>query len=120
MATWPATLPAPENNGYGITPLEQVIATDMEVGPRRTRRRTKARNDKIALSWLFTDAQLHTFRGWFDDDVTGIAGGDAWFTVDLAVGGATLLESVEAKFVGVAKPVRDKAFWRVSAVVEVR
>lgn len=120
MATWPSTLPAVDNDGYAIAPLDQVIRTDMEVGAARTRRRTKARNDKVTVSWLMTDAQLNIFRDWFEDAATGIAGGDAWFFVDLPLGGATFLESAEAKFVGAPRLDRARRKWRVSATLEVR
>lgn len=120
MSAWPSTLPAPDNAGYAIEPLDPVLRSQMEVGADRTRRRTRARNDRITLSWSMTDAQLAIFRAWLDDDATGAAGGAAWFTIDLAIGGATLTETVEAKFVGVAKPARDRRCWRVTATLEVR
>jgi hypothetical protein len=92
----------------------------MEVGAPRVRRRTTARNDKVSVSWLLTDAQLDILRDWFDDAAAGIAGGAAWFTVDLAVGGNTLLESKEARFEGPFKAARMDLSWSVSATMEVR
>ena len=37
--TWPNTLPLPSVEGYGLTPQEAVLRTDMESGPARQRRR---------------------------------------------------------------------------------
>ena len=120
MATWPTTLPAPLASGYRIAPVDAALRTEMEVGASRTRRRTHARNDRVTLGWLFTDAQLAIFRAWFDNDATGAAGGAAWFTVTLLLGtGGTTAAEVrfnkppEFVLVGYKK-------WNVSAEVEVR
>lgn len=120
MATWPATLPNPTAAGYQINPGDQTIRTDMETGTPRVRRRSAARNDRVSATWRLTDAELDTLRDWFDDASTGIAGGSAWFTVSLAVGGNTLLESKEARFVGPFSAARDQTKWQVSATLEVR
>jgi hypothetical protein len=71
MATWPATLPPPEKPGYQIAPTDPAIRTEMEVGLPRTRRRSAARDDRITVSWKFTDAQMQTFRTFFNGDGQG-------------------------------------------------
>lgn len=121
MASWPATLPtAASVYGYSVQPIDQTIRTDMEVGSARVRRRTTNRQDKIALSWVFTDAQLKIFRDWFDDASTGIAGGSSWFTMRVPVGN-TGLTSMNARFVGPVKIDHAGALnWSVSGTVEVR
>lgn len=120
MADFPSTLPQPLASGYGISPLDQTVRTDMEVGAARVRRRTSARLDRVTLSWIFTDAQLATFRAWFENDSTGAAGGASWFNVNLAIG-TTGLVAVQARFVGVYKADHLGALiWSVSAEVEVR
>lgn len=119
MATWPATLPKPNQPGYQLTPVDPTIRTQMEVGAPRTRRQTKARNDRVTLEWSFTDAQMAIFRAWFDND-SEAAGGASWFTIDLAIGD-TGMESHEAKFDGIWKgSLQDGLNWRVSATLEVR
>lgn len=119
MAAFPATLPAPSYSGYGLDPVDPTIRTDMEAGNARARRRTKARNDRINVTWRFTDAQMAIFRTWFDDDAEA-AGGAAWFTVALAVGN-TGIDAVEARFAGVWKStLMPGLFWDVSATLEIR
>ena len=120
MPAWPVTLPAPQAPGYTLSPGDQTIRTDMEVGSPRVRRRTTARNDKLAVGWVLTDAQLDDLRDWFDDDVTGIAGGSAWFTALLAVGTGTTQASVEARFDGPFKADRNGPYWNVAATLETR
>lgn len=120
MASWPTTLPAPTVDGYGIEPVDQAIRTDMEAGAARTRRRTRARMDMINVAWRFTDAQMATFRAWFENDATGAAGGAGWFTTSLPVGDGGIT-SCEAKFNGAFKPSLLRGMcWHVTAKLEVR
>jgi hypothetical protein len=119
MATWPATLPNPQTSGYAVTPVPQAMRTEMESGSAKTRRISRAKNDKVTLVWQFTDAQMAAFRTWFESD-TDAAGGAAWFTISLPLGN-TGLTSEEARFIGEYKmEALEGLNWRVSAQVEVR
>jgi hypothetical protein len=91
----------------------------MEVGAARSRRRSAARNDHVALSWMLRDIEMLEFRAWFDS-ATGAAAGTAWFTVDLPVGDGGIA-SVEARFVDIFKAdLLPGLRWHVSAKVEIR
>ena len=114
---WPSTLPAPSIAGYALNPVDPVIRTEMEAGAPRARRRTTARNDRINVSWKFTDAEMATFRAWFDGEG---AGGSAWFYLTLAIGD-TGTESVETRFAGIWQAgLLPGMNWQVSATLEVR
>lgn len=119
MASWPAALPSPKNAGYAISPTNQTVRTDMEVGLARQRRRTADRADHVSVRWLFTDAELDTFRTWFESD-TDAQGGASWFTVTLYLGN-TGSTSVDARFIGpptiTASSCTDH--WDVAATLEV-
>lgn len=120
MATWPSTLPAVSLSGYSIEPVDQTVRTDMEVGSPRVRRRTAARLDIVSASWLFTDAQMATFRAWFENSTTGVSGGAGWFTIELPMGDGGVVSS-DARFVGVPKPqMLPGKHWSVTASLEVR
>ena len=117
MATWPATLPPPEKTGYQLAPTDPTIRTEMEVGLPRTRRRTAARDDRITVTWKFTDAQMQTFRTFFNGDGQG---GAAWFTIDLASGN-TGIDSESARFASMWQAeLLPGLNWRVTATLEVR
>lgn len=119
MATWPTTLPAPKLSGYQLQPVSPSLRTDMEVGAPRSRRRSYARNDRVGVSWLMTDAEFSAFRTWFDADAEA-AGGSAWFYISLWIGatGSTLQE---ARFVDSYQSVlAGHAKWAVTAQLEVR
>jgi hypothetical protein len=119
MATWPATLPGPVLDGYALDPIDQTIRTDMEFGAARTRRRSTAQNDKLAVSWIFTRAQMAAFRIWFADSAQA-AGGSAWFDIVVDTGeGASASQT--CKFAGPWKgSLRGGGIWSVTATLEVR
>jgi len=93
----------------------------MEAGAPRVRRRTAARNDQVAISWIMDDTQLAAFRAWFDDAVAGVAGGAAWFNgLNIALGGG--LTQPDCRFVGpfTAALINGTLKWQVQAKLEVR
>lgn len=119
MATWPSTLPAPRT-GYNLSPVDQTVRTDMESGAARVRRRTTARNDKVTVNWLFSSDQMATFRAWFEDATTGIAGGSGWFTVTLLLGTGGSV-STTARFIGpFTADLVPYQKWSVSGELEIR
>ncbi len=119
MAAWLGTLPNPTWS-YTLNPVDQTIATNMESGASRLRRRTSARNDKVDVNWMMSDAQFVSFRAWFNDAITGIAGGAAWFTINLPVGDGGLT-SVTARFIGAYKAsYMSTQHWTVTAQLELR
>ena len=122
MATYPATLPAPLLNGYQANPQDQVVRTQMEVGTARARLRSTAKIDRVTVQWLFTDAQMQTFRDWWYQGSAsgGSAYGTSWFTISLPVG-QTGLTTVTARFL---QPYTAQGgaglLWSVHGELEVR
>ena len=118
MASWPTTLPSPKLSGYKLTPLDQVIRTDMEGGNTRTRRRTTARVDKFAVAFDFNETQMAAFRAWYELD-TGADGGNAWFTIAIPTGYGGV-SSVSAKMTLAGADFIGRGAWIVSGQFEVR
>lgn len=119
MALWPSALPLPKLDGYALDPMDQTVRTDMEFGAARVRRRSKVRNDKLAVSWIFNAAQMAIFRAWFESD-TQCAGGAAWFDIVVNTGDGATTSKV-CRFSGPWKASLVGAnFWIVSATLEVR
>lgn len=117
MAVYPTNLPPPLVEGYEVAPISQVARTEMEAGAARVRRRTSARNDKVTLAWVFSNAEFIQFREWHD---TTINGGASWFSITLNVGMAS--SSVEARFSETfkASALSSNLHWKVSASLEIR
>lgn len=122
MATFPGTLPAPLLSGYQANPQDQVVRTQMEVGSARSRLRSTAQIDRVAVQWLFTDSEMAAFRTWWyqASGSGGAAYGTSWFSISLPIG-QTGLSTVTARFL---QPYTAQAgpnlLWHVNAELEVR
>ena len=96
MRRWPDKLPVPMQTGYGMTPAEQTIRTDMEAGAVRVRRITVGRRDVIEAAWRMTWTEMALFEAWFydapwsllgdSDDLTPWSRSQATLTADAIVG----------------------------------
>ncbi len=74
MRVFPDTLPPASWPSYVLTPLDQSIRTDMEVGEERVRRLTFARRDTVDIEWRMKDVEFNAFRAWFGDDAWSLTG----------------------------------------------
>lgn len=74
MRRWPDVLPTPSMPGFGLSPVDPALRTDMEVGAQRVRRITFARNDLVDMVWVMTDAEFAAFRAWWNEEAWSIAG----------------------------------------------
>ena len=74
MRRWPDVLPTPSMPGFGLSPVDPALRTDMEVGAQRVRRITFARNDLVDMAWVMDDAEFAAFRAWWNDEAWSIAG----------------------------------------------
>ena len=82
-ARWPDRLPLPTLEGYGISPGEAVLRTEMEAGPARQRRRFTDVPSRIAVRWVLRPDQFALFEAWYR---WVAAEGGAWFEMDLLGG----------------------------------
>lgn len=88
MATWPASLPTmPIAGGYGEKPQSQVLRSDMDAGPAKTRRRFTAGTRELTYSLRMTQDQADTFEAFFDNQ---IAAGALPFDIEQPRTGATV------------------------------
>lgn len=70
MPTWPASLPdCPLAGNYSEQPQSQVLSSEMDAGPTKTRRRFTAGTTALAFDRNMTHAQLATFEEFFDNDI---------------------------------------------------
>ena len=113
---WPDRLPLPAIEGYGISPGEAILRTEMEAGPARQRRRFTDVPSRIAVRWVLQPDQFALFEGWYR---YAAEEGGAWFEIDL-LGGLGLLPQ-EARFTRQfeARPYRGR-LWEVVSELEIR
>ncbi|WP_069383956.1 hypothetical protein [Halomonas caseinilytica] len=72
MPTWPASLPQhPLIKEYAETPQSNVIRSQMDVGPAKTRRRSTATTTDAEVVYLLTGPQRQTFLDWLNNDIAG-------------------------------------------------
>jgi len=83
MAAYPATLPPPTAEGYGIRPVDRVARSTIESGARRSRARFTSAPAKMAVRFVFTEAELAVFEAWLRHTVHD---GALAFDIDLASG----------------------------------
>lgn len=95
MRRWPDTLPTPSFPGFGLTPIDQTIRSQFEVGTPLVRQITEADGDTVSLSWIFSDAEMLAFRRWFRDDAVSAAGDSddltGWTAVNVTLSAAETL-----------------------------
>lgn len=104
MRAWPDTLPGPSKPGYKLRPVDPALRTEMEIGPKRVRRLTRARRDMVDVQWRFSDAEMVAFRAWFGDELWSFAG-DSEALTGWALTNAT---AVQDGVVGPAGQLADK------------
>lgn len=71
---WPDTLPGASMPGFGLSPLDPNIRTNMEVGQQKVRRRTFYRIDRVSAAWRMKDAEMKAFRAFMEGLPVSIAG----------------------------------------------
>lgn len=78
MPTWPGSLPQyPLQDGYSAAEPNGLLASAMDQGPPKVRRRFSAAVTPVQCSWKLTDAQKATLKAFVKTD---LAGGALTFT----------------------------------------
>jgi hypothetical protein len=111
--TFPS-LPAPQLEGYTISPQDRTVRSSMDGGVTRVRQRTTARPvTTTTITWHLNTAQLTAFRAWHQTE------GAAWFNLSLKGGIGT--ETVAARITNdwQATPITP-TLWAVTAAAEVQ
>ncbi len=114
--SFPSTLPLPTIEGYGITPQEAILRTDMEAGPARQRRRFTQVPSKITVRWVMKSEQFALFEAWYK--FYAKEGGE-WFEITL-LGGLGLLTQ-EARFTRQFEAMpKLGGNWQITSELEIR
>ena len=119
MATWPDLLGIPVFSGYDLETTDPTVRTDMEGGSARVRRRYTSAPDTVSLKFIFDQAQMATFRAFWDYDLMN---GAAWAYMPVKTGRVSGMEAKECRpIAGKFKAVpAGSRHWYVEFQVEVR
>lgn len=93
MPAWPATLPGPTAEGYGLRPVDRVARSAIGAGGAKARARFASAPAQIPVRFVFTEAELAVFEAWLRHTVYD---GALWFDIDLGSGQG--VNSVSALF----------------------
>lgn len=117
MATpaFPAGLPAAQAPGHAISPGLQFKRTEMQGGPARQRRIYAGVFSGVNVSWIFTNAQLLTYRDFKENTISG---GARAFTMDVWLGATFTNALVRFKTADNEKH-RGPDSWEVSVEIEI-
>lgn len=113
--SFPAGLPCPLREGYGINHVQPFSRTPMASGRSRQRRQFTSVPSMVKVAWLFRSNQAARFEAWFRDTIHD---GVDWFNCDLKT--PLGYESYVCRFTEMYEgplPVATDS-WRVSAVLE--
>lgn len=118
MATpvFPATLPKLVMTNYSYKPVNNLIRTNMEAGPAKTRRRFVNVPTEISAEWIFTRAELGIFEKFWKEQLYD---GAAWFKIKVVNGaGETECNARFTEPYSASTAVRE-FMWKVDAKIEV-
>lgn len=78
IPVYPDGLPCPLREGYGFTPVNSIVRTDMQSGRARQRVDFAKSPDMFQLQWIFTGQQAQLFQAWAEQVV-----GAGWFEIEI-------------------------------------
>lgn len=114
--TFPTTLPGMSMKSYSLKPMNNVIRTEMESGPARTRRRYVSVPTDVTVQWRFSLAELQTFQDFYRNSIYD---GAAWFNIKIVDGRGegTYLARFKEPYEAVTEA--REHLWMVNATLEV-
>lgn len=118
MATpqYPSVLPLPQTTGYGQTPKNNTLRTEMESGNARQRKRFTSSPTEYSATFRFTQDQFAIFEAWYKHQANE---GANYFEIELL--GGLGLQVQEARFTQqYDAPIISGNTWEVNTVLEIR
>lgn len=112
---WPSDLPqVPLADGYSVTPGDNTITFETEVGVSQTRRRATNKPQVITANYLMTATELTAWNEFYYDELSN---GSLWFQWPNPI----LLENKRARIQGVPQilPIAGGMRWRVNLQLQV-
>lgn len=115
MPTWPEFMPTPNQQNYSETPQNQILRSEMETGPAKTRRRFTAASRTIPVQYEIPKGRVPDFEAFFDQD---IAAGALSFSWPHPRTGQTVMAKILPPYRLV--PLSGGEWWQLSLTIEVQ
>lgn len=117
MIQYPAYLPLPLQEGYGLSTVDPMRATPMVTGRTRYRIRHSYVPTEVRVSFNFSEGEAGLFEAWY---VRSINNGLEWFEIQLQTPAG--FRAYQAHFKGIYQgpDLTQITRWRYSAVLELK
>jgi len=114
IPAYPAELPCPLRDGYGLDKVNKIRTTGMDVGRAVQRWEFDDAPALPSVSWIFTEQQSRLFNAWVNQVAKA-----GWFTIRLLSDMG--FEDVTARFVETPKRAEllGKYLWKHTATLEI-
>lgn len=114
IPAYPAGLPLPLRDGYGLEAVNGIRSTPMDSGRSRQRMEFVRRPSEITLNWILTAPEATLFQGWYEQVV-----GAGWFTINLVTPMGFDIQRVRFKATPKGGQLMGRYSWGFNAVCEV-
>lgn len=117
MIQYPAQLPLPLQEGYGLSTVDPMLSTQMVTGQARYRIRHSYVPTMVKVNFNFSEKEARLFEGWY---VWSIKNGIEWFEITLQT--PMGLKAYQAHFSGIYQgpELTQISRWRYSATLQLR
>lgn len=114
IPTFPAELPLPLRDGYGMDAVNGIRSTPMDSGRSRQRIEFTRRPSEIRLNWLLTQPEAMLFQSWAEQ-----VAGAGWFTMTLVTPLGWDAHRIRFKATPKGGELQGRYAWRFESVCEV-
>ena len=117
MIQYPAELPLPLQEGYGLSTVDPMRATPMVTGRTRYRVRHRYVPTEVKVNFNFSEAEAAQFEGWY---VWAINNGFDWFEMPLQTPIGFKIYIAHFKGIYQGPDLTQVRRWRYSAVMQLK
>ncbi|MFJ4397481.1 transposase [Pseudomonas sp. NPDC089396] len=115
MIQYPAELPLPLQEGYGLSTVDPMRATPMVTGRRRYRIERKCTPTSATFNFNFSEKEAALFEGWYE---WALNSGFEWFEMPLQTPLGLQIHQVHFKKMYTGGELVQIKRWRFSAELE--
>lgn len=117
MIQYPAELPLPLQDGYGLSTVDPMRATQMVTGRTRYRVRHSYVPSDVRFNFNFSEAEAGFFEAWY---ARTLKNGLEWFEISLQLPSGFTTYQAHFKGIYEGPDLTQVSRWRYSAVIQLK
>ena len=117
MIQYPAELPLPLQEGYGLSTVDPMQATQMVTGRTRYRVRHSYVPNEVRFNFNFSEAEAGFFEAWY---ARTLSNGMEWFEMPLQLPSGFTTYQAHFKAIYQGPDLTQVSRWRYSAVLQLK